>query len=133
MCIFCKIVNKEIPCYKIYEDDLVLAFLDISQTTLGHTLVIPKKHYVNMLEIDDKTLTQMIIVTKKLALKITKALNATGFNLLANTNESAGQEVMHAHFHILPRYNQNDSLTIKFEKSLVEQSLNEIHSKIINL
>ena len=83
-CIFCKIVQKDIPGKIIYEDDVCLAFLDLSQTTDGHTLVIPKKHYKNILEVNDETLTHLIVVTKKLANKIVKNLNANGVNILTN-------------------------------------------------
>ena len=107
-CIFCKIVQKDIPGKIIYEDDVCLAFLDLSQTTDGHTLVIPKKHYKNILEVNDETLTHLIVVTKKLANKIVKNLNANGVNILTNANEIAGQTVMHFHIHIIPRYNQDD-------------------------
>lgn len=113
-CIFCKIVQKDIPGKIIYEDDVCLAFLDLSQTTDGHTLVIPKKHYKNILEVNDETLTHLIVVTKKLANKIVKNLNANGVNILTNANEIAGQTVMHFHIHIIPRYNQDDKIEINF-------------------
>ena len=64
MCLFCKIINGEIPCYKVYEDNDFLAFLDISQATVGHTLVIPKKHVANVFELDDETASKMLIVVK---------------------------------------------------------------------
>ncbi|NLC96466.1 MAG: HIT family protein [Erysipelotrichaceae bacterium] len=116
MCIFCKIVNNEIPSYKVYEDDDFLAILDITQTTDGHTLVFPKKHVKDILEIDDETLSKLIILTKKLSENIMTKMNATGLNLLNNTNESAGQSVHHIHFHIIPRYDENDEVTIAFNR-----------------
>ncbi len=117
MCVFCDIVNKKIPSRVVYEDQEVLAILDISQTTKGHTLVMPKKHYQNILEIPDQELTQIIKVTKDLAAKIMVKLNAAGFNILANTNPQAGQSVMHLHFHIIPRYDENDGIEIKFSEN----------------
>ena len=86
-CIFCKIINKEIPGKIIYEDDVCIAFLDLSQATYGHTLVIPKKHFENILEVDAQTLAHVMQVTQKLAKQIVEKLNAKGLNILTNTNE----------------------------------------------
>lgn len=117
MCIFCKIVNKEIPSYCIYEDDLVMAFLDISQVTKGHTLIIPKEHYNNMLECDDEVLSHLIRVAKKLALHIMEKTEANGMNILSNVNEVAGQSVHHFHIHLIPRYDEKDACVIQFKES----------------
>lgn len=129
-CIFCKIVQKDIPGKIIYEDDVCLAFLDLSQTTDGHTLVIPKKHYKNILEVDDETLAHLIVVTKKLANKIVKNLNANGVNILTNANEIAGQTVMHFHIHIIPRYNQDDKIEINFTDRSNDVNLDLILNEI---
>lgn len=130
-CIFCKIAQKNVPGKIIYEDDVCLAFLDLSQTTDGHTLVIPKKHYENILEVDDEILSHLMIVTKNLANKIIKKLNAKGVNILTNANEIAGQTVMHFHIHIIPRYNLDDKIEIKFtdrsDNVNLEAILNEIN------
>ena len=129
-CIFCKIVQKDIPGKIIYEDDVCLAFLDLSQTTDGHTLVIPKKHYKNILEVNDETLTHLIVVTKKLANKIVKNLNANGVNIFTNANEIAGQTVMHFHIHIIPRYNQDDKIEINFTDRSNDVNLDLILNEI---
>ena len=129
-CIFCKIVQKDIPGKIIYEDDVCLAFLDLSQTTDGHTLVIPKEHYKNILEVNDETLTHLIVVTKKLANKIVKNLNANGVNILTNANEIAGQTVMHFHIHIIPRYNQDDKIEINFTDRSNDVNLDLILNEI---
>ncbi|MBS5588575.1 MAG: HIT family protein [[Clostridium] spiroforme] len=130
-CIFCKIAQKNVPGKIIYEDDICLAFLDLSQTTDGHTLVIPKKHYENILEVDNEVLSHLMIVTKNLANKIIKKLNAKGVNILTNANEIAGQTVMHFHIHIIPRYNLDDKIEIKFtdrsDNVNLEAILNEIN------
>lgn len=130
-CIFCKIAQKNVPGKIIYEDDICLAFLDLSQTTDGHTLVIPKKHYENILEVDNEILSHLMIVTKNLANKIIKKLNAKGVNILTNANEIAGQTVMHFHIHIIPRYNLDDKIEIKFtdrsDNVNLEAILNEIN------
>ncbi len=129
MCVFCKIVNGEIPSYKIYEDDDYLAILDISQTTLGHTLVMPKKHYSNMLEMPLEEYEKLMGVTQKLAKKVTDKLNANGCNILINSNEVAGQTVMHTHVHIIPRYTLSDSIKIEFKENKfnLEDTMNKIN------
>lgn len=129
-CIFCKIAEKEIPGKIVYEDDICLAFLDLSQTTDGHTLVIPKKHYQNVLEVDDNDLAHIILVTKKIANKIMDKLNAKGVNILTNANEIAGQTVMHFHLHIIPRYDDNDKIEINFTDRASEVDLDKILKKI---
>src|SRR5574344_1699414 len=99
-CIFCKIINGDIPSIKLYEDANVIAILDISQATMGHTLVIPKKHAANILEISDESYIEVMKVVKMLAKKITKAFNLKGVNILNNCGEIAGQTVHHFHVHI---------------------------------
>ncbi len=113
-CIFCKIIAGEIPSSKIYEDDKVLAFLDISQTTKGHTLVIPKEHVRNMLEMSDQTAADVFARLPKLARAIQTATGAKGLNILNNNEEVAGQTVFHAHIHIIPRYSDQDEVGITF-------------------
>lgn len=117
MCIFCKIVNKEIPSFCIYEDELVMAFLDITQVTKGHTLVIPKQHCDHMLDCSDELLSHMMIVSKMLAKRIMDRCNASGMNILSNMNEVAGQSVPHFHIHLIPRYTKEDAIVIQFNKS----------------
>lgn len=102
-CIFCKIINNEIPAYKIYEDDLVLAFLDINPIVEGHVLIVPKKHFENIFDIEEKYLERIIIITKKISLKIKESLNVEGINLYQANNSVAGQTVFHFHLHILGR------------------------------
>ena len=130
-CIFCKIANKEIPGKIIYEDDICVAFLDLSQTTNGHTLVIPKKHFKNFLEVDDDTLAHMIKVTKDIANKIVTKLNANGVNILTNANEVAGQTVMHFHLLIIPRYDNNDQIEINFSDRSNEVNLDSLFNQIM--
>ena len=116
-CIFCKIINGEIPCYKVYEDDKVLAFLDISQASKGHTLIVPKTHFANMLECDEETVAYMYKIANKLGNQIVNSLGAKGMNILTNINEVAGQTVKHFHIHLLPRYNDEDGVKIDFISS----------------
>lgn len=103
-CVFCAIAAGEIPSFKVYEDDLVLAYLDINPFTKGHTLVIPKAHSTGLLDTDEKTLAEVIARVKKVAAHLKAALPCDGFNILQNNGAAAGQTVMHLHFHIVPRY-----------------------------
>ncbi|MGL5041635.1 MAG: HIT family protein [Culicoidibacterales bacterium] len=119
--IFSKIVNGDLPCYKVYEDDEVLAFLDISQLTKGHTIVIPKIATLSMLEASDAINDKVFSVATKLAKKIVNTFQASGCNILTNAHEAAGQEVMHFHVHIIPRY-ASESLVISIHKSNKEKS-----------
>ena len=115
--IFTKIINGEIPCYKVYEDEKVLAFLDISQASKGHTLIVPKIHYANMLECDEETVAYIYKIANKLGNQIVNSLGAKGMNILTNVNEVAGQTVKHFHIHLLPRYNDEDGVKIDFISS----------------
>lgn len=102
-CIFCQIISGAAPCHKLYEDDHVVAFLDIFPSVLGHTLVVPKKHSENVLGLDPHEAEAAIMAIQKIAPGIVKAVGAEGFNIGCNTGAAAGQVVHHTHFHILPR------------------------------
>ncbi|MFI3328930.1 MAG: HIT family protein [bacterium] len=127
MCIFCKIINNEIPSYKIYEDNNVLAILDISQITYGHTLVIPKKHYENIFDIEEVDLLNIMKVVNNLSKQYKDKLNIEGINIFNNSGEIAGQEVNHFHFHIVPRY-AKEELTIKHSSN--KYNLEEVYNKL---
>ncbi|MDD2434359.1 MAG: HIT family protein [Bacilli bacterium] len=112
-CLFCKIINHEIPNYTIYEDDQVLAFLDISQATKGHTLVVPKKHSDDITFASKEDLEHLIIVAQKIAQRMLKTLpGIIGVNIINNCKEGAGQAILHTHIHVIPRY-KGDDLVIK--------------------
>ncbi|NBK97847.1 MAG: HIT family protein [Erysipelotrichia bacterium] len=117
MCIFCDIIEGKIPSYTIYEDDYVKAFLDISQVTKGHTLVVPKKHYENFLSCEQDELMHVMKTAQTLGNHLMKVLNAKGMNILSNVNEVAGQSVHHFHVHLIPRYSENDACVIAFNES----------------
>jgi diadenosine tetraphosphate (Ap4A) HIT family hydrolase len=102
-CIFCKIINNEIPARKIYEDDFVLAFLDINPAAAGHALVIPKKHFDDIFEIDSEYLMKIISASQKISQKMKDSLGVTGVNLYHASGRSAEQSVFHFHLHIIPR------------------------------
>ena len=130
-CIFCKIIKGDILCQKIYEDDKVLAFLDISPISKGHALVVPKKHSIDLLEADDKDLSAIISVCKKVANACMKGLKADGISLDVSTKPAAGQVVMHTHFHIIPRW-KDDGLKHWPRKSLLAEEMKKVQEAIKN-
>jgi len=103
-CIFCRIAAGEVPATRVLETPGVLAFLDIAPVNYGHTLVIPKAHYQNLLELPDALWTEMGQVSRRVAQALQATLDAQGFNLGMNNFEAAGQEVFHVHLHVIPRY-----------------------------
>ena len=102
-CIFCKIVNNQIPSYKVYEDDDVLAFLDVNPMAKGHTLIIPKKHIKDIFEMDDETIKKIASVAQKIAKRMKDNLGVEGVNLYHASGAVAEQTVFHAHLHVIPR------------------------------
>lgn len=114
-CIFCKIISKDIPSYPVYEDDKVYAFLDITQTTKGHTLVIPKKHVKDLFELDEETAQDVFARIPKIARAMEKAFpDMEGLNMLNNNRELAYQSVFHSHIHLIPRYSKDDDFKVTF-------------------
>lgn len=114
--IFGKILTGEIPSFKVYEDDYVYAFLDISQVTKGHTLLIPKKASANIFETDEETMKHIGAALPKVANAIKRAINPDGLNIIQNNGEFADQSVFHIHFHLIPRYeNDIDGFGYKWE------------------
>ncbi|KAI1962138.1 Adenosine 5'-monophosphoramidase [Ophidiomyces ophidiicola] len=107
-CIFCRIIKGEIPCMKLFESEKVLAFLDIQPLSRGHALVIPKFHGAKLTDIPDQDLTELLPVAKKIAV----ALDASDFNILQNNGRIAHQVVDHVHFHMIPKPNETEGLTI---------------------
>ncbi len=106
-CLFCKIINGEIPSYKIYEDDYTYACLDISNDGNGHILVLPKKHYANIFDCEKESLNEVMAAVQKIC-KHCKELGFQGVNVINNSGEEAGQTIHHLHFHILPRTDKDD-------------------------
>lgn len=112
-CLFCRIANNEIPAVKVYEDALVMAFLDISEASRGHTLVIPKQHFDSFLTCDTTLLKHLTEVAQKVAQAQIKTLKVDGINIISNAGESAGQSIFHFHLHLVPR-KTNDGLYLNF-------------------
>ncbi|MCM3004759.1 HIT family protein [Priestia koreensis] len=107
-CIFCKIINGDIPASKVFENEHVIAFLDISQVTKGHTLVIPKIHKKDVYELTPEIARNVFEVVPSIAQAIKKTYNPIGLNTLNNNGEKAGQSVFHYHMHLIPRYGEGD-------------------------
>lgn len=116
-CVFCKIADKEIPSRILFENNTILAFLDISPISKGHSIVIPKNHYSNLEDIPDKELTELYKIVKKLAVKIYNNLKIDGYNVLQNNFTAAGQVIKHFHVHIIPRNYDDKIFRIEIPKS----------------
>ena len=125
MCVFCKIINGEIPSYKIYETDTVMVFLDISQNTKGHTLVIPKKHIESIFDLDEQTGRDLFEAVIKTTNILKNKLGFKDVNLLNNNGSLAGQVVNHYHIHIIPRYGNDECY---FKESPHEPNFEELAS-----
>ena len=131
-CIFSKIAAGEIPSRKIYEDKDLIAIMDLSPTSKGHSLIIPKEHYTNIYDIDEEIAGKVMKTAKKLATKMTVALNCDGFNLLQNNGETAGQTMFHFHMHLIPRYKDADNNMLKFTSvSFSDEEMDSIRDQII--
>ena len=114
-CIFCKIIAKEVPADLLYEDDYVIAFLDINPVAKGHCLVLPKQHYEKLEDIPEDLLKEFIVRLKKIAKILIKATEKEGFNIVVNNGKAAGQLVFHSHWHIMPR-SKDDGVDIRGHK-----------------
>ena len=103
-CIFCRIAQKQVPASLVYEDEKVVAFLDIKPLNEGHTLVIPKAHYESIFEIPQNLAAYLHGVTKQIALAVKKATGADGISIIQQNGKAAGQDIFHLHVHVIPRY-----------------------------
>lgn len=115
-CIFCKIISGEIPSAKVYEDEEVYAFLDITQVTPGHTLIIPKKHVRDIFEYDEDLAQSLFKRVPRVAKAIKKSFpECQGINIIQNNGEVAYQSVFHSHIHLIPRYSKSDDFSMSFK------------------
>ena len=125
-CLFCKIINGDIPCYKIYENDYVLSFLDISPDSDGHTLIIPKKHFTDLDDIDSATLSEIFKAAKLVKKVLEEKLGCEGMSLLQNNGSV--QEIKHFHLHLKPYYKDIKTMElIKYKENIHE--VKEIYEK----
>lgn len=115
-CIFCKIIIGEIPAAKIYEDEYASAFLDANPNNHGHTLVVPKTHAKNILDVSEDTLARMMPAVKKVSKAVFEGMGAAGLNITMNNERAAGQVIFHLHIHIIPRF-EGDGLKVWTRKT----------------
>ncbi|KAJ5898781.1 hit family protein 1 [Penicillium taxi] len=126
-CIFCKIIKGDIPSFKLFESDKVFAFLDIQPLSRGHALVIPKFHGEKLIDIPDEDLVEILPLVKKIA----KAFGAQDFNVLQNNGRIANQAVDHVHFHMIPKPNEKDGLTLGWPARATDmEKLKILHEEI---
>ncbi len=120
-CLFCKIVNRELPSNVIYEDEHSLSFLDIAPANKGHALVVSKNHFTNILDIEQSELSQLMVAVQNVSKAVQKATKADGINLIQSSNSAAGQVVFHIHFHVIPRY-LNDGFKLQWPHKKYEHN-----------
>lgn len=126
-CIFCKIINNELPSKTIYEDDLIKIIMNINPTTNGHLLVLPKKHFVNIMDLDDEIVTHSFkIIREKMYPLLKEKLHCKGLTI--SENNELGQEIKHFHIHLTPRY-ENDLVDYNYNKDMLED-LDTVFAKI---
>jgi histidine triad (HIT) family protein len=128
-CIFCRIVAGQVPAHRVYENDAVVAFLDISPVNKGHVLVVPRSHHSDLLETPDDVAAELVVKTKKIAAAVMKAMNAEGFNVGINAGPAAGQAVFHTHLHIIPRF-ANDGLKPWPHRKIMQEEMQKIAAEI---
>ncbi len=131
-CIFCKIAAGEIPSSTVYEDEYFKAILDLSPATKGHTIIIPKKHMKDAAELEGEYAKRILPVAAKIGMAMKKGLGCTGFNLVQNNGESAGQTVMHYHMHVIPRYDGGEKIVTWPQTESTADERDETARKIKN-
>jgi histidine triad (HIT) family protein len=119
-CIFCKIIGDEIPSTTLYEDENFRVIMDISPAAKGHAIMIAKKHFANIFELDEATASKSMVVASKIAKAMKDELKCDGINILQNNGEAAGQTVFHFHIHLIPRF-KDDSVTITWRQGSYEE------------
>jgi histidine triad (HIT) family protein len=129
-CIFCKIVHKQAPSSIIYENETVMAFLDIRPLNMGHTLVIPKAHYVDIFDIPQTLLSQIHKIVKQVSTPIKEATNANGISIIQQNGKAAGQDIFHIHVHVVPRFEGQKLPPFHELKEVERGKLNEMAKKI---
>lgn len=129
-CIFCKILNGEIPSAKLYEDEDFAIILDVGPASLGHALILPKEHYGNLFEMPEELISKCMNLAKVWGDKLVKGLNADGLNLVQNNGIAAGQTVFHYHLHLIPRYEGDSVGELWTPGTLSEEQKKEILEKV---
>ncbi len=106
-CVFCRIIAGEIPSATVFEDEDFKAIMDIAPAAKGHIIILSKKHYANLYELEDSVASKALIVARRIAQAMKEELKCDGINILQNNGEAAGQTVFHFHIHVMPRYNDD--------------------------
>ncbi len=130
-CIFCKIIEGEIPSMRVYEDEDCVAMMDINPASPGHTLILPKKHLADLSEMDEELAGRLMMVAKKIGLRQKQALGADGFNVVQNNGRAAGQTVFHYHIHVIPRYAGGPQMVVWEPTSPTREQLSELCERLI--
>jgi len=130
MCIFCMISQHQIPADILYEDETIIAILDINPVTQGHALVISKKHYEDLVSTPSYVFARMHAIAKFITQRYDQVLKPKGYNYLSNTNEIAGQSVFHVHLHVIPRYDAHDGLVLQFNTAPLHHLSPEVKDQL---
>jgi histidine triad (HIT) family protein len=132
-CIFCEIIDGKSPAEIIYENETILAFLDIHPMNYGHTLVIPKEHHPDFSEIPRNILSELVYVVQHIARAVQRGMDCEGYNIVVNNGRVAGQSVFHSHFHVIPRFNSDYHLKLNLKKypgSSIQEYAEKIRKEI---
>ena len=125
-CIFCKIANGIIPSHTLYEDEDFKVIFDLAPVSKGHALILPKKHFGNIYELDEEVASKVFVLAQKMAKAMSTAFECDGFNILQNNNEAGGQTVFHFHMHLVPRYKNDGALKFGKAGETTDEKLNEL-------
>lgn len=132
-CIFCKIINGEIPSKKIYEDENFMVIMDVDPATKGHCLVLPKAHYTDLFDMPKETAEKVLPLAKDIACRLKEKLQCVGLNLVQNNGEAAGQTVPHFHLHLIPRYEDGVKTDVTWSHAnFTAEEMQQIYEKIRN-
>jgi len=126
LCVFCRIVSKNIRASCVYEDDYVMVFLDNRPASDGHTLVIPKKHFETIYDIPDEEISHLFTVVKNVAVAVRKAVNPEGLTIIQRNGKAAGQHIRHLHVHIIPRYRNQRLLEMEEVPEVNKEKLDSV-------
>lgn len=133
-CLFCKIIRKEIPAQFVFEDEQSVAVLDVNPRAPGHTMVLPRAHAENILELENASIGPVFKTVKRVMAALRRAFGPDGFSIGINHGRAAGQAIDHLHVHIIPRWNDDGGHSIhSLVTNIPRESLEEIRSKIINV
>ncbi|MBI4596663.1 MAG: HIT family protein [Candidatus Tectomicrobia bacterium] len=130
-CLFCKIIQGELPCERIYEDKDILAFLDLYPINEGHVLIVTKEHFQGLLELPADKLSKLAIVMQRVASAVKEAYGLRGFNILLNDGRIGGQAIPHIHFHVIPRFYGDGVRVPSGHRPYIEGKIQQVREKIV--